>query len=345
METSVNLRLAAMIAVAAACMVSCGHRKEPSAGQPVAVKVMKAEKKDVISGDFYVGQAEERKKSSLSFALSGQITDILVEEGDMVEKGDTLAVMDGRTVSDAYAAAAAALAQARDGHERMKKLHDAGTLPEVQWVDINTKLRQAEAAESIAAKKMEDSRLIAPYDGMIASVNCEEGEMAHSGISVFRIVDLDDIYIKIAVPENEVSGVKGAKGKVSVPAIGGGTYQGRVKIRGIDADPISHTYDVKLLVDNPGHRIIPGMLAEVFLEKDMENVISVPVNAVQVDYSGKRFVWVADTRNSVSKRYVKVSRLLDSGVEISEGLENGDMVIIDGCHKVSENMSVRIINE
>lgn len=310
----------------------------------VDVKVTEIRLRNVDSGNSYVGQVEEYKYSSLSLPVAGTISRLERREGEYVNKGDVLLRLDKQSFVDAHRIAESSLEQARDGYERMKLLYDAGTLPQVQWVDINTKLTQAEAAEKIAAKNIKDAELRAPYDGILAQCKCGEGEVVLPGVPLMKIVDLDRLYVKVAVPETELSGMENRTCVVEVPAAGDAKYSSEISVRGIVADPISHTYEVKMIVDNPDHKLVPGMLAKVFVHKDIHEVVNVPANAVQVSYGGERFVWVVN-KGRASRRFVTVSRLLDDGVEVSEGLKDGDMVIIEGYHKVSENMAVRIVND
>lgn len=326
---------------------SCTGRGKGDGGdkeRQVDVKVAEVKLRNVDSGNSYVGQIEEYKYSSLSLPVAGTISGLKRREGEYVNKGDVLLTLDRQSFVEAHRIAESSLKQARDGYERMKMLYDAGTLPQVQWVDINTKLAQAEAAEKIAAKNIKDAELRAPYDGFLAQCKCGEGEVVLPGVPLMKVVDLDRLYVKVAVPEMELADMKDRKCVVEVPAAGNTKYSSEISVRGVVADPVSHTYEVKMIVDNPDHSLVPGMLAKVFVHKDIHQVVNVPANAVQVSYGGERFVWVV-SKGRASRRFVTVSRLLDDGVEVSEGLKDGDMVIIEGYHKVSENMAVRIVND
>lgn len=101
----------------------------------------------------YVGTIEEKIGSTLSFEIAGNITSIRVDEGDRVSKGQVLATINPTTKREAHKSTMTALKQAEDAYRRFLPLHKAGTISELQWVDIESKLEQAKAAESIARQQ------------------------------------------------------------------------------------------------------------------------------------------------------------------------------------------------
>ena len=98
----------------------------------------------------YVGTIEEKMGSTLSFEIAGNITSIRVDEGDRVSKGQLLATINPTTVKEAHRATLTTLKQAQDAYRRFLPLHQSGTISDMKWVEIESKLEQAKAAESIA---------------------------------------------------------------------------------------------------------------------------------------------------------------------------------------------------
>lgn len=97
------------------------------------------------------------------FSGSGTIEQLPVHVGQYVKAGQLIASVNPATLQNTYDAAAATLTQARDAYERMKQLHERGSIPEIQWVEAQSKLSQAESSERIAKKNLADCRLVAPY--------------------------------------------------------------------------------------------------------------------------------------------------------------------------------------
>lgn len=331
-----------MAAFALLNAVSCSSqdRRKETVERIVPVEVLKVQNESYVTGEYYVGQIEEYTSSQLAFPVSGVVSSAGARVGDVVRKGQLLAEIDASAYRDAHAVAKSALDRAKDGYDRMKMLYDAGTLPEVKWVEISSQLNQARSAEQLAAKKLADTRMYAPFDGVVAERSCEVGEVVHPGYKGFRLVSMDTMYVRVSVPEDEMKDMSAGTARIDVPAIRR-SFDAVSVSRGISAHMVSHTYTVRFVVSDSERDLIPGMLAKVYVT-DMEPSLSViPARSVMVSHDGRRYVWTVSD-GKARRRFVEISRLLDEGVQVSSGLETGDLVITDGCHKVSEGMSVRI---
>jgi multidrug efflux pump subunit AcrA (membrane-fusion protein) len=113
---------------------------------------------------------------------------------------------------------------------------------------------------------------------------------------------------------------------------------------GIVADRISRTYDVKILADNPGNKIKPGMVCDVILNLSDETVsLVVPYKAVSKDSDGKAFVFVVSPDGTrVIKQNITVGNYSESGIEVLSGLTPGQVVISEGCEKLSNNSLISL---
>lgn len=161
--------------------VGCSSSGEASWEEPLRVGTLVVDSQTDMNGGNYVGVVEEDNASALSFPVSGTVVRVFVEEGDHVRKGDPIAEVDPTSARQALEAANATLEQARDACARLKQLYEAKSLPEIQWVETQTKLRQAEAAYGIAEKNFNDCKLYAPFSGVVgrqwmaARRNCASG--------------------------------------------------------------------------------------------------------------------------------------------------------------------------
>ena len=195
---------------------------------------------------------EEENGTAVSFPTGGTIRSIDVVVGQRVGAGQVLATVDPTSVQSSYEAAKATLEQAKDAYARMKQLYDKGSLPEIQWVEVQSKLQQAESMERIARKNLDDCAIRAPFGGVISAKEMEVGQQAAPGMPVVRVVKIDRVKVKIAVPEAEIADMKvGRKAEIRVAALGDKAFEGHVVEKGVAADPLSHAYEVKLLVMNP----------------------------------------------------------------------------------------------
>ena len=265
---------------------------------------------------------------------------IYVKEGQRVERGELLARLDETTLQSTYDAALSTLKQAEDAYARMEQLHKSGSLPEIKWVEVQSSLQQARSMEQIAKKNLKDVELRAPYSGIIAQKSIDTGSTVLPGVPAFKLMKIDWVNVNISVPENEVADVKmGADVTVTVAALGGKSFSGKITEKGIAADPLAHTYKALARIENRQGELLPGMVCVVNMGSRNNSQIVIPNSVVQVDYNGDHFVWLCCDGVAV-KQTVSVGALSGNGVIISSGLAVGDKVIVEGASKVSENMKV-----
>lgn len=294
-----------------------------------------------VAGREYVGTVEEESATALSFPVQGTVTALTAGEGQRVLAGQVLARLDERNLQSVYNSAQATLVQAEDAMKRLQMLYDNGSLPEIKYVEAQTKLEQARSMEQVARKNLDDSRLTSPFAGVIGKRAVEAGENVMPGQSVYTLLKTDIVKVKIPVPENEIAGIgRDQLAQITVAALGGRSYSGTVKEKGVTANPVSHTYEVRIPLPNPGGELMPGMVCRVTLEGDSSaRAIVLPNRAVQVTGRGERFVWcVRDGKAAMIP--VTVGVLTEGGVAITGGLTAGEEVITDGYQKVSEGMKV-----
>lgn len=333
-----------LVTAAIFVFVACSDEKGTERkGKVIPVKVMEVAVSRTANARNYIGTVEESVAVSLSFSVAGTVERILAREGERVRKGRLLATLDSATAENSYRMMLAKLQQARDAYDRLEKVHRNGSLPDIKFVEVETGLRQAESMTAIAKKNLDDCRLYAPRDGVIASLFVEEGGGAMPGVTAFRLVSVDKVNVKIPVPESEIGGITaGQTARIETPALGNAAFSGKVEMKGVAANVVSHTYEVKVGVDNPDARLMPGMVCKVFLSSDdATDEIVVPNLTIRIAHDGSRFVWIVEG-NAARRRFVKTGGLRDEGVAIVEGLAAGDKVIVEGFAKVSEGMNVSI---
>lgn len=319
----------------------CSHTESTSTKDPVKVKTCIVEQTTIESTQSYPGTIEETSGSSISFSTIGTVSNILVHEGQKVRKGQLIGSLDETTLKSAYSTAEAMLSQAKDAYNRMKQLHDNNSLPEIQWVEVQSKLRQAQSAEEIARKNLSDSKLYAPFSGVVAKRSVDDGENVIPGQEVVKLVKIDNVKVSVPIPENEISRISiGDKVEIVVPALNNRTFTGTIVEKGISAYPITRTYDIKASVNNSEGVLMPGMLCSLYLDNITNSqLIVIPSNVIQLDENNNTIVWINEG-GKAKKRIVTTGILSDKGMQIVSGLNTGEELIIDGFQKVSEDMTV-----
>ena len=142
---------------------------------------------------------------------------------------------------------------------------------------------------------------------------------------MITIVKIDKVFIKVSIPENEIAGIRlGQEAAVTVPALGNEVIIGKVELKGVMANPLSHTYEIKIAIANRGDKLRPGMVCNVSVSNNtVESNITVPQQIVQIDNAGSKYVFVVDTgMNKAVRKSIVIGTLLSNGhVVVTSGLE------------------------
>lgn len=326
-------------------MTGCGSKEQASQqADPVKVKVMTVVSSVRNEAVRFSGTVQEENGSSLSFPLMGRVKSVHVDLGSRVRQGQLLATLDETSVQSTWQAAKAALKQAEDAYQRMKELHDKGSLADMKWVEVQSKLQQAQSMEAVARKNLTDCRLVAPFAGVIAEKSLEVGQNVVPGVQVLKLVSDDRLKVRIAVPETEIMHVaKGQKAVIDAPVLNGVRAEGVVMEKGIQANPLSRSYEVNIGIQTKNTGLLPGMVTEVWLQDaDKSQACVLPASVIQLDENNCYFVWVKGTDGKASKRVVTCGKFTASGVTVVAGLSEGDEVIVEGQQKVCEGTPLAI---
>lgn len=308
------------------------------------VRTEQAEPYEGLIRSSYSGLAEARKTTSLSFASMGTVTEVFVEEGQSVRQGQLLAALNAAGPRSAYDAALASRQQAEDAYRRMKPMKENGTLPEIKWVEVETGLAQARAAVAIAQKGVDDCSLYAPAAGVIGRKSVQPGMNIIPGSTALELLNIGSVYVRIPVPENEISLFKkGAPADIRINALGR-SFSGAVKEIGVSADLLSHTYPVKIEVDNRNGEIKPGMICAVSLDaQDTRSGLLVSGEALQRDVHGQQFLYIV--RNGIAEKIpVQTLSLTGPKILVQGGVPENASVIISGQQNLKEGDPVKVLN-
>jgi len=322
---------------------SCGEKKESEVKAPTRVKTQMVMPAFSDGAQTYVGIVEEREGTAVSFTSMGVVRRVLVSEGQAVSRGQLIAEMDDTQARNLLNGAEAQMTQANDALERYKMLHDNGSLPEVQWVEIQSKVAQAKSRNEVAKKNLADCRLTAPVSGIVGKKLVGAGETAMPSQAVVTILDISSVKVKVAVPEAEISGINASTpSTISVEAAQATVKGGRIE-KGVQADALTHTYDVRISVPNGDRKLLPGMVASVrFIAEGSQSISgkSLPVTAVLKAADGSLFVWTVANDSTAHRSKVSIGATHGNHVAITDGIDMGQRVVTEGYQKLSEGTKV-----
>ncbi len=329
------------------CIWGCSRNADNQTTDAIKVQVEKVKPSDASQELAYSGTIEESETIPLSFSSVGTVSKVYVSEGARVTKGQLLASLDHATHKNTYAMMHASEQQAEDAYKRLTPMHDNGNLPDVKYVEVETGLQKAKAAAAIANKDLDDCDLRATADGYIGKRSIDPGMTALPNLVSITIVNINKVFARVAIAENEIALIhKGQHASITVGALGAAHCDGVVEEIGVIADPIAHTYRIKIGLANRDLSMKPGMICSATIESQRAvRGVVVASRSVLVDESGKNFVYLISSQNKVRRTYVVPGQLLNGGIEVLEGLRIGDTVVVAGQHKLTDNATVHIVNE
>jgi len=311
-----------LIAMAVFSMTACSEKQAQRQVDPIAVSTEKVVNSSKLSGRTYVGKVEEASSTSVSFTGSGMLTHVYVEEGQAVGAGQLIAELDATQAKNLLAAADAQMKQADDALARMQQLHDNGSLADMKWVETTSQVEQAKTQLALAKKSLADCKVYAPVSGIVGKGVKKAGETVLPALPVASILNINKVKVVVSVPEKEIAQFTAhTPTTISVEALQGRTFQGGTITRGVEADNMTHTYDIKIQLPNSDHQLLPGMVCQVkcALPTTATALVTVPITSVQRNARGESFVWTVKS-GKAHRCIVETGRASGNRIAIEQGL-------------------------
>lgn len=331
---------------AMAALTACGSKEAKSqeatankveAG--VLVKSATAELQKVALNETYTSEIKAYKENDITPAVAGlHISEIKVDVGDRVTKGQVLVVMDQTTLKQQEIN----LATTQDSYDRMKPVHEAGGVSDQQIIQLENQLNlQKEVVENLR----KNSTLLSPITGIVTARNFEAGDL-FAQMPILHVMQINQLKVMANISEQYYTQVKvGQEVNIEVDIFPGETFTGKVSRINPALDATTRTFGVEVTIPNAKERLRPGMYARTtFHLGDRESVL-IPDMALQKQVgSSERYVYVI--KNGVAEyRLVKDGRRVGDKIEILEGLSAGEVVATTSFTRLMSGKKVEIKNE
>ncbi len=289
-----------------------------------------------------MGIVEAEKTAAVSSRVMATVLSVHVKPGDRVRKGQVLVDIDPETAKGQEAQARGALAQARASlalaqrnFQRFQALYEAKAASELeldmarmQYEQAKGAVEQAEGAVAAASSVAKESRVVAPFDGYVTAKLVEVGDLAAPGRPLIMLASATGRRLAIAVPEGTWSQVALSLGQevpVTLDAQPGKTLTGKVEEITPSVDPATHSFTVKLALNQEG--IPAGAAGRAFLPRAERQAFLLPKEAV-LNVGGLTMVVVVDAENRARSRVVTVGQEENGEVEILSGLSGQERVLV-----------------
>lgn len=280
--------------------------------------------------------------------MAGTLYRVYVKEGDFVRKGQLLGLIDDGGVGSQLEQLKAQAQLAETTFERQERLWEQKIGSEIQYLQAKTNFEATKNAVAQAQSQLGKSTLRAPFSGIIDEVIQEQGTVVNpvSGQAVFRIVNLKNMYIEVDVPENYLGDItKGKDVKVYFPVLGDSVTT-TVRQTGNFINPTNRSFSVEMGIPNEDGMIKPNLTARVAInDYSSESAILIPQSIISENAAGEQYVYVTE-KSGASDALVSRKNIIATGrtqgdlIEVLEGLQAGDQVIIEGARVVRDGQEV-----
>ncbi len=331
----------------ATLFVGCGKDEEVA---EEVIRPVRYEQVFASGGDrvrTFSGQARASVESKLSFKVAGTVQKVQVNVGDKVKAGQVIAVLDPEDYKLQVQSAEASLTQAQAGernananYQRVRLLYENQNASKSDLDGARANHESNKALVSASEKQLELARLqfgytklIAPVNGDVATVEVEVNENVSAGIPIVLITAGSKLEVEVAVPEVLIVQVsEGAIVTVTFDAIPDRDFSARVTEVGISSTGVATTFPVTVLLDAKDEAVRAGMAAEVafnFESSNKKEHVIIPPVAVSEDRQG-RLIYITDSESVSKKEKVLIGQLSDEGYEIFSQLYNGEIITENG---------------
>ncbi|MCA1808329.1 MAG: efflux RND transporter periplasmic adaptor subunit [Kiritimatiellia bacterium] len=315
----------------------------PSEPRAIPVATVTLQPVDAPDQLIVPGRIEPWRAVEVPAVQPGQIVEIPADKGDLVTAGKLLLRQDQDLLMVAEKRSSLLLADSARELQRRGKLQEAGAmaLNELEALQTRHDLAEAELAE--ARLRLTRSAILSPIDGLIDRRYLELGEYAREGDPLFRVIEIDRVKITCHAPERDISAFKqGQKALFTVDSIPDMTFTGTIAFVAAMADPQVNAFPLEITASNPGHRLRPGMIARVQLDKGVrKSSIVVPLQAI-ITRKGEHIVFQAEDGHARS-RAVTIDAIFGASALLSDGLEPGAELIVEGHRALIDGMPVSVI--
>ena len=336
-----SFQIAAVLVAAMLGACSGGEKKEAenaAVSEIPTVKLATVNSRDVEQVGEYTATVEAEAKNNIAPTAPGRISQIFVEVGDYVRKGQKLVQMDAANLTQMKLQ----LDNQEKEFNRVDELYKVGGASKSEWDAAKTNL---DVRRSSYENLLENTQLVSPLNGVVTARNFDNGDLYSSTQTPVLVVEqITPVKLMVNVSEPNFPKVtKGMPVTVKLDVYEGEEFEGKVSLVYPTIDAATHTFPVEVILANANQRVRPGMFARVTMNFGTKNHVVVPDQAiVKRAGSGDRFVYVYNN-GKVSYNKVELGRRLGTEYELISGVENNAQVVIAGQTRLADGVEVEVI--
>ena len=336
------------IAVASLMLVACDKKEENAEkkastieeiqkekGKPA--RVVKAATSKLTDIRKFSGTIEGINQNSAICKMGDPIAKINVQVGSTVQKDQVLAEYLFTGDNTQYQQAQEQIAVLEKATERMRELHQKGGISQQDMDKQEMELK-------VAKMKLETARraslILAPEAGVVTELKFQVGQTPGQGGVLATIAKLDKVILKLNVTSQDIGYFK--KGAAATVTVAGEKVKGKVSLIPLAADPQTRFFPVEVTFDNKKKKLLPGMYVTAELDAREVNGIVIPNEAI-VYRNGVNAVWTVDNEGKARRKIVKLGVQTKHDIQITEGLEENETVIVEGQSRMNDGDKVLVV--
>lgn len=285
--------------------------------------------------------------------MPGILKSIAVKEGQKVAKGQLLATIDDGGLSNQVAQLTATTQLAKTMYERQKSLWDQKIGSEMQFLQAKTNYEAQKNSLEQLKKQQSKATIRAPFSGTIDEIFKEPGTVIAPGMGaeIFRIVNLNKMYVEAEVPERYITSVKKNKEvKINFPVLGK-TVNSKINQVGSFINPDNRSFKIEVPVLNEDGNVKPNLTAKLEInDYTSQKAVLIPQSIISENASGAQFVYIIKNKNR-KKEAVAERLIIETGktqgdlIEVTKNLVAGSEIIMEGARTVNNGQIVKVINK
>ncbi|MDF1671949.1 MAG: efflux RND transporter periplasmic adaptor subunit [Vicingaceae bacterium] len=281
----------------------------------------------------------------------GVLKTVFVKEGQSVTKGQQLAKIDDGGLSPQLAQMKIQADLAKTTFERQERLWKQKVGSEMQYLQAKTNYEAQEKAVKQIEEQIAKTVVLAPFSGVIDEVITKQGNMVSPGMNqLFRIVNLNEMYIETNVPERHITSVTMGKSvEVELPVL---TEKLQTKVTQVGSfiNPANRTFKVEIPVSNESKKIKPNLTAKIRInDYTNEKALLIPQSIISENANGEEYLYVIENKSNnvgtAKKRIIETGQTEGDYIEVLNGIDNGAEVILEGARSIKDGQEVRVITQ
>ncbi len=278
--------------------------------------------------------------------FTGPISNIKVVEGQSVNKGDVLMIVDDGGLEQSVEFQKEQLKLSKTIFERQSRLWADKIGSEIEYLEAKTAFKTQKSRYSQLNEQLQKSFITAPFDGEIDDIFIELGELVTPGQSpLLRLISTSEMYLEAEVPEKYLKSVSvGTPVEIEIPVLNK-KINTKVSFIGKHINTVNRTFRVVVKIKKTDS-LSPNLISTLHIfDYINNNALIIPTNIISENSDGSEYVYSVNNNNTAQKIFIKTGNEENGYVEVIEGLKENDIIINEGARLVKEGQAVQIVVE